>query len=82
MDEAFLYFNELLLEMTAIDGEIVANEAGFKLEIDKVTIETPIELCILTNDEGRVEIGTVPPLYLVDTSFLPSYHTIRFTAEK
>ena len=82
MDEAFLYFNEMLLEMTAIDGRMVADEAGFRLDIDQVQIETPIELCIVTNEAGNIEIGTVPPLYAVETSFQPVYHTIRFTTEK
>ena len=82
MDEAFLYFNEMLQKMTTIDGQIIADESGFKMEIKKLSIETPIELCIVTSEEGRVEIGSVPPLYPVDISFQPVYHTIRFTIEK
>jgi hypothetical protein len=82
MDEAFLPFNELLSKMSSIDGEIYDVEEGIRLEIDHFVIETPVELYIVTGDDGKVEIGTVPPLYPVETSFQPSYHTIRFTSEK
>lgn len=82
MDEAFLPFHELLLRLTAIEGEITEPAEGVRLEINHVEIETPIELTIVSTAEGTVELGIAPPLYPLETSFQPAYHQFRFTTEK
>lgn len=81
MDEAFLYLNEMIQGITDINGSIISEEGGFEMEIERMSIETPVELCIISNASGMPEIGTVPPLYSVETSFQPSYHTIRINLE-
>jgi hypothetical protein len=40
-----------------------------------------VELDIVKDEYGKIKIGIVPPLYRVETTFEPSYHSIRFTAE-
>ena len=82
MDNSFQYFSEMLLNMTAVDGRFSSTDAGFEMEIEKISIETPVELSINVSSSGKVEIGTVPPLYHVETTFQPSYHSITIHAEK
>ncbi len=82
IDEAFLPFNQLIEKMSEIDGEIYDDGNGIHSYIYEFDIESPIELDIIVNEEGKVQIGIVPPMYRVETSFRPSYHNIRFSAEK
>jgi hypothetical protein len=80
MDEAFLPLRQLLGEMASFPGEIEDRDAGVYSYIHAFEIESPIELDVFRDDEGVLRIGSVPPLYRVDTSFRPSYHHIRFAA--
>lgn len=81
MDEAFFPFSEMIDKISAIDGEQHDSANGIHSYITRLEIESPVELDILTDASGKVQIGIVPPLYRVDTSFQPAYHSIRFTAE-
>jgi hypothetical protein len=80
MDEAFVPLHQLIVGMAA-HGDIRDDELGIHMYIDRFTVESPIELDLSVRDDGTVAIGSVPPLYRVDTSLRPSYHGIRFTAE-
>ena len=82
MDKSFQHLSEMLLNMTSIEGQISSPENGFSMEIEKMSIETPVELWIRVNGEGKVEIGSIPPLYYVETTFQPSYHSITIHTEK
>jgi hypothetical protein len=80
IDEAFSPFHEIVSRIMSIPGEIVDRRAGVSSHVYEMTIETPVELDIVTEGEGALAIGLIPPLYRVDTTFQPSYHQIRFTA--
>lgn len=82
MDNAFRSLSEMLLSMSAVPGEISSPEDGFSMEIEKMSIETPVELWITTTTDGKVEIGCIPPLYHVDTTIQPSFHSITIHTEK
>lgn len=82
MDEAFLPFSDIIEKLSDIDGEIYDDHNGIHSYINEFDIESPVELDIFLNDEGKVQIGIVPPLYRVNTSFRPSYHRLQFSAEK
>ena len=81
IDEAFMPFQQVLEEMLAFDGEFVDDEAGVRSYISKYEIESPVELDVVRDENGELQIGSIPPLYRVDTSFRPSFHKLRFTAE-
>src|SRR5262249_58693952 len=80
MDEASAPLHQLILGMAA-GGAFRTVEGGIHMYIPRFTVETPIELDLSTHDEGTVAIGSVPPLYRENTTFRPSFHQIRFTAE-
>ena len=65
----------------AARGDIRSDDLGVHMYIERFSVESPIELDLRVGDDGAVDIGSVPPLYRVNTTFRPSYHQIRFTAE-
>ena len=81
IDEAFMPFEEIVARMMSFKGEIVDDEAGVRSYICKCEIESPVELDVVRDEDGSLQIGSTPPLYYVDTSFRPAYHQIRFKAE-
>jgi hypothetical protein len=80
MDEAFMPFQQIIGRMLSFGGEIVDHEAGVHSYIYEYEIESPVELDIVRNDHGQLQIGSTPPLYYVDTSLRPSFHKLRFKA--
>jgi hypothetical protein len=81
IDEAFMPFREIIERMLAFDGEFVDEEAGVHSYIYECEIESPVELDVARGEDGSLQIGSTPPLYYVDTSFRPSFHRLRFTAD-
>ncbi len=81
MDEAFIPFSAMLAKIAGFEGEIYDEENGIHSYINRFEIDTPVEMNIESDENGKIRLGMVPPLYRVDTTFEPSYHTIRFTAE-
>ena len=81
MDEAFIPFSAMLAKIAAFEGEIYDEERGIHFYIDRYEIDTPVEMTIDRDEDGKLRLGVVPPLYRVDTTFEPSYHAIRFSAD-
>ena len=81
IDEAFRPLRDIVRQMLAFPGELVDEEAGVKSWIYECEIESPVELDVVRDAGGSVQIGSTPPLYYVDTSIRPSFHRIRFRAE-
>jgi hypothetical protein len=81
IDEAFMPFQQIIERMLAFGGEIVDDEAGVRSYIYKCEIESPVELDVVRDEQGALRIGSTPPLYYVDTSFRPSFHRLKFTAD-
>jgi hypothetical protein len=80
IDEAFLPMFTHLVETTAVQETIYSDEeAGFKLEMEEMSFEMPIEMDVYVDGDGKVHIGSVPPLYYANTSLQPIYHQLRVT---
>jgi hypothetical protein len=80
MDEAFLPLGEVLRNLLSFAGEVRDDDAGVRTHVTRCEIETPVELDVSWDADGRLRVGSVPPLYYVDTTFRPSFHRVRFTA--
>lgn len=80
MDEAFVHLDRIVVDMIDF-GELRDEDAGVRTYIERCRIESPVELSIRVDPDGRVEIGSTPPLYYIETSIRPSYHRVAFTAE-
>ena len=81
MDDAFLPLHRMIEQTVPLGREIRDEEAGVTICIYACSVETPVELDVVRDDNGALRIGCVPPLYRLSTSFLPVFHEIRFTAE-
>jgi len=80
IDEAFFPFQEIIRKLTSFNGTLEDKEESVRSYIYEFSVETPLELDVVVDDENWVHIGSTPPIYDVDTSFRPSFHNIRFTA--
>jgi hypothetical protein len=81
MDEAFVPLSAIVEQMMAFGGEFVDEEAGVRTYIAACEIESPVEFDITRDSEGRLRIGTTPPIYGLRTTVSPSYHRLRFVAK-
>jgi hypothetical protein len=82
MDEAFVPLSRLLADLGSPPGDLVDEDAGVHTYVTRLEIDSPVELEVGLDEEGRMSIGSTPPLYDVDTSLRPSYHRVRFFAER
>ena len=80
MDQAFVHLGQIVADLVDFD-ELRDEEAGVRSYVHRARIESPVELSIRVAADGAVEIGSMPPLYRVETSLRPSYHRLTFTAE-
>ncbi|GGQ70075.1 hypothetical protein [Couchioplanes azureus] len=81
MDEAFLRVDEFVAGVLPDGAELVDPGAGVRAYVSGFGMETSVELDVVVAPDGMVRIGVAPPLYRVETSLRPSYHTLRLRAE-
>ncbi|MEV6598585.1 hypothetical protein AB0M36_17165 [Actinoplanes sp. NPDC051346] len=82
MDEAFVPLSELVANLGSSPADLVDEDSGVHTYVTRFEIEVPVELDIGVDEHNRLFVGSIPPLYAVDTSLRPSYHRIRFVAER
>jgi hypothetical protein len=80
IDQAFRPFASVIEELVSFRNELVDEQAGVRSYIDSCEIELPVELDVV-HEGDRLQIGSTPPLYYVRTTFLPSFHRVRFTVQ-
>lgn len=80
IDEAYVPLNDLLPLLLPDLPDLVDETAGVRSHVTGLEVETPVELDIVVDDTGHVTLGGAPPLYHVQTTWLPVFHQIRFTA--
>lgn len=74
-------FQRIIEDMLSFAGWIADDERGVRSYIYECEIDSPVELDIVRDGNGALNIGSTPPLYRVDTSIRPSFHRLRFTAQ-
>lgn len=84
IDEAQVPFHEHLWAMLEVDGEVTDEENGIKMQISEIMIDSPVQLDIVTGENGEMVIGSSPPLYYLETGIMPVFHNIscRIVAER
>lgn len=81
IDEAMLEIGDFVSQMSDIDGYLTSEEAEFALEMEKVDLDMPLQLDIRVAEDGRVNIGSSPPLYYVETTIMPVFHQIQISID-
>ena len=82
MDEAFIPLSKMIEGVTDINGEIYTDDQSIHSYIYAFDVSTPIELDVFKDENGKLQIGSVPPIYRVPTTFRPLYHNISSNLEK
>ena len=82
IDEAFLPFAEIIEKLAALPAPFADEEAGVCMQVEALEVESPVELDIVREEDGTLHVGSVPPLYHVDTGIRPVFHRLRLTAVK
>jgi hypothetical protein len=82
IDDAFMPVHRLIEHLLSFGGDLTAEEEGVHSYIYECEIESPLELDVKHNEGGGISLGSTPPLYYANTSFRPSFHRLRFTAER
>jgi hypothetical protein len=80
IDEAFSFLGENVAAFTDLIGEIVDHDAGVRMQIEELSIETPVELDVRVDEAGAVHLGCAPPLYAVEATVEPVFHRLRIRA--
>lgn len=80
IDEAMLPFHQHIEDMLEIDGEALDEEKGIKMQIEEVGIESPVQLEIVIDDDGKIVVGSSPPLYYLSTGIMPVFHKLTLRA--
>ncbi|MBX7225024.1 MAG: hypothetical protein K1X55_03280 [Chitinophagales bacterium] len=78
IDEAFVSLHE---KIAAFCEEMIVIQDmphAIQMRVERLEIDTPIEIDIIEDEYGTLQIGAVPPLYKVATSIEPIYHQIKF----
>jgi hypothetical protein len=82
VDEAFIPLHRLLDGMAPTGADFVDEELGVHSYVTAFEIDSPVELDVTMGPGGEIQIGSTPPLYYVDTSVRPSFHRLRFSAQR
>src|SRR5918993_3996211 len=82
IDEAMMSIAEMVSFFFESFEEITDEEEGVVMGIEKICLDMPVQLDVVLNQDGSVNVGTAPPLYRIDTSFSPIFHQLKFTMER
>ena len=82
LDPAFIpMFRHIIGLVDIQETSFTDEQAGFRLELDELTTEMPVEMDIKVDENGKVCLGSTPPVYYANTSVQPVYHNMRITVK-
>jgi hypothetical protein len=80
-DSPHVPLEELVTALVVADGQIIDEEVGLAVTLDKIATDFPIELRIEQGLTGLL-LTTAPPTQHVETTILPVWHQLRITIER
>jgi hypothetical protein len=82
MDEAFHPLSDMVVDLVSHDPIVGVSEDGTRLRMTAIEIDSPIELDVTLDEDGKIRIGLTPPIYGIKTGVMPSFHQIRLRADE
>jgi hypothetical protein len=79
IDEAYASLVDNLVAFGDIPGVFEDPHHIQRLRVRRIEVETPIELDLRSSAGGVNALGSAPPLYRVETTIMPVFHTLRLT---
>lgn len=77
LDQRLLPIADMMVMLGEVDGMVQDEAWGMGMSIESVEIDLPIELDIMTDDQGKLVLGSAPPTQTVETSFMPVFHRVK-----
>lgn len=81
IDEAYARFSENLTAFGDLTGTFMDETGEQGVHATRIEVETPVEMDVCVQDDGSIFLGFAPPLYRIETSILPVFHTLHLTLE-
>ncbi|UEM21763.1 hypothetical protein JL100_003070 [Skermanella mucosa] len=72
-------FGDFAADLAVFAETLEDADAGVSLAVESMTIDLPVELEVLVDDDGRVRLGGEPPTQVTATSVMPVFHRMRIT---
>ena len=78
-EDDFIELSDFIIEMSNVDFYFSEHfmDSEIVLQPEKIETETPIQLAIEIDENNEVRIGAIPPMYYVETTFMPVFHNIK-----
>jgi hypothetical protein len=70
-------FGQLVEELTNYQKQQVDEKTGLVMTIEELTVDMPIELKVIVDNDGKVDLMGSPPTQLVKTTVMPVFHQMR-----
>jgi hypothetical protein len=82
-DDFFISLSDFVEDLSSIDYRISAqlNHENISQTIENISMETACQLQINVEENGKVSIGAIPPMYYLETSVMPVFHNIKLKIE-
>jgi hypothetical protein len=77
IDRELLPIAEVIHSLSEINGVVEDENWGLRMSIDEIEVEMPMELDIMTDDDGNLVLGSAPPTQTIETTFMPVFHKIK-----
>jgi hypothetical protein len=83
IDFAFMpVFKHINALMNIEEASFSDDLKGFRLYMDEIIVEMPVEIDLGVDENGVVHIGSTPPIYYANTSILPVFHNLKVTIKE
>jgi hypothetical protein len=69
--------SQLVGKLTDYPKFIADPQTGLAMTIEQLTVDMPIELKVIVNPDGTVNVKGSPPTQLVQTTVMPVFHHMR-----
>lgn len=82
IDQALLPLHEFISSFTAgLSGTMNDDDDIQQMSIESVTLDLPIEIDAVTDNDGRLILGGGPPTQIIETTFMPVFNRLRVVLE-
>lgn len=82
LDESTSPIQEVLRELRQFAGTVGDPEMGGMIQVEQVSLDTPVELDVHVDESGKVTLGTCSRHTSADLSFEPVMHQMRMVIQK
>lgn len=80
-DDPLMPFAEVVSTLVDYGGQVGDPRSGLVLTVDRVKLDTPIEIRPEVSADGTVRLKGAPPTQHTETTILPVFHQMTMTVE-